>query len=215
MSTKKNNKRGITRRDFIKWSAAAGAAGTAVDWSVVGPKAYADSQSAAHTHKSICPYCSVGCGMTVATNAAGTEVTDIYGDSDHVISRGALCSKGSAAYQLVNSKQRIGISDSAVGITGPMVRIGNGPWQAPNPADKWDAILGTDTFIAGIYSNVPGVAKALKDTRGDLTSVTDDTPGDKKVAWLGCSYMTVEDNYVYRKLILNFYSNNVEHQARL
>ena len=37
----------------------------------------------------------------------------------------------------------------------------------------------------------------------------------KGVAFLGCSHMNNEPNYVYRRLIAQFGSSNTEHQARI
>jgi formate dehydrogenase major subunit len=39
--------------------------------------------------RSICPYCSVGCGVIIATDAAG-HVLNTEGDADHPINGGAL-----------------------------------------------------------------------------------------------------------------------------
>lgn len=187
-------KKGLSRRDFLKVSAAGTAAGTLLDWAVTEAPALADTQASEHSHYSVCPYCSVGCGMIVRTNAAGDTVTDIYGDPDSVISQGGLCSKGQAAIKLVNNPKRIGTTDSLVA-TGPKVRTGNGAWTDVT----WDAALAD-------------IASRMVTARG---SVTAGTAGNKTVAFLGCSHMTNEDNYIYRKLTLNFYSNNIEHQARI
>jgi len=47
---------------------------------------------------SICPYCGVGCGQ-LAFHKNG-KLVSIEGDPDSPISRGRLCPKGSATYQL-------------------------------------------------------------------------------------------------------------------
>src|ERR1700743_3178374 len=49
--------------------------------------------------KSICPYCAVGCGQDVYVKDG--KIIDIEGDYDSPISRGCLCPKGSATFQLV------------------------------------------------------------------------------------------------------------------
>ena len=78
---------GLSRRDFLKISGVGAAS------AVVGLKpgvAKADSMRTEHSKKSttICPYCSVGCGMIVETK--GGEVVNIEGDPAHPINRGTL-----------------------------------------------------------------------------------------------------------------------------
>ncbi|HEX7191823.1 MAG TPA: hypothetical protein VF381_09670, partial [Thermoanaerobaculia bacterium] len=49
--------------------------------------------------RSICPYCGVGCGQLVFHR--DNRIVSIEGDPDSPISRGRLCPKGSASYQLL------------------------------------------------------------------------------------------------------------------
>src|SRR5919198_3385560 len=55
--------------------------------------------------KSICPYCAVGCGQDVYVKEG--KITDIEGDPDSPISRGRLCPKGAATFQLVTGSHRV------------------------------------------------------------------------------------------------------------
>src|SRR6266550_7573321 len=55
--------------------------------------------------KSICPYCGVGCGQSVWVKDG--RITDIEGDPDSPISRGRLCPKGAATFQLVTGSHRV------------------------------------------------------------------------------------------------------------
>ena len=56
----------------------------------------------------ICCYCAVGCGAIVHTSKQGDgRVINIEGDPDHVINRGALCSKGASLRQLVENENRL------------------------------------------------------------------------------------------------------------
>src|SRR5579875_2241732 len=55
--------------------------------------------------KSVCPYCAVGCGQLVYVK--DEKIIDIEGDPDSPISRGCLCPKGSASFQLVTNNKRI------------------------------------------------------------------------------------------------------------
>jgi formate dehydrogenase major subunit len=55
--------------------------------------------------KSICPYCAVGCGQEV--HVRDERIIDIEGDPDSPISRGRLCPKGAATFQLVTGSHRV------------------------------------------------------------------------------------------------------------
>ena len=58
----------------------------------------------AEVKRSICPYCGVGCGQLVYHR--GDEVISIEGDPESPISRGHLCPKGAASYELVTHPAR-------------------------------------------------------------------------------------------------------------
>src|SRR5438874_13043963 len=55
--------------------------------------------------KSVCPYCAVGCGQLVYVK--DRRILDIEGDPDSPISRGCLCPKGAATFQLVTGAHRL------------------------------------------------------------------------------------------------------------
>src|SRR5262249_59029969 len=54
---------------------------------------------------SVCPYCAVGCGQLVSVRD-GT-IINIEGNPESPISRGTLCPKGAATYQLAVNPKRI------------------------------------------------------------------------------------------------------------
>src|SRR5579862_997670 len=58
----------------------------------------------AEVARSICPYCGVGCGQLVYHR--GGKLISIEGDPESPISRGHLCPKGSASFQLLTHSQR-------------------------------------------------------------------------------------------------------------
>lgn len=68
-----------------------------------------------------CPYCGVGCGVTVTTDDSGSVA--ITGDADHPSNFGRLCSKGAALAETLE-------------LDGRLLR----PWICGRPAD-WDAAL--------------------------------------------------------------------------
>ena len=85
----------ISRRDFLKFSG-----GTAVAAGVaslgIAPEEAAAQETELRTKgaketKTICPYCSVGCGIVVHTKNG--KVINTEGDPEHPISEGTLCSK--------------------------------------------------------------------------------------------------------------------------
>ena len=58
----------------------------------------------AEVSRSVCPFCAVGCGQLVYHR--GGEVVSIEGDPESPISRGHLCPKGAASYELVTHPGR-------------------------------------------------------------------------------------------------------------
>jgi formate dehydrogenase major subunit len=54
---------------------------------------------------SVCPYCAVGCGQIVSVR--DQQIVNIEGNPDSPISRGTLCPKGSATYQLAVNPNRL------------------------------------------------------------------------------------------------------------
>ncbi len=206
------NQSGLTRRDFLKVAAAAGATGgvaSVMDWAIVGPNLALADDKPAYDTVTTCPYCSVGCNMKVGIATEGPnlgKVVDIIGDPDCPINKGALCSKGAAAIQLVNNTRRVGVAGSihaasAAPNEGPMKRTGDGAWAPITWAVAIDEI--GDAMLA-----------ARQATSGWITAgkVTNTAHG---VAFLGCSHATNEENWIYRKMIANFGTNNTEHQARI
>jgi len=54
--------------------------------------------------RSVCPYCGVGCGQLVFHKDG--KLISIEGDPESPISRGHLCPKGAASYELLTHPQR-------------------------------------------------------------------------------------------------------------
>ena len=57
-----------------------------------------------HVVPSICPYCAVGCGQLASVRDG--KLVNLEGNPDSPISRGTLCPKGSAAFQLTVNPER-------------------------------------------------------------------------------------------------------------
>ncbi len=58
----------------------------------------------AQVARSVCPYCGVGCGQLVFHKDG--KLISIEGDPESPISRGHLCPKGAASYELLTHPQR-------------------------------------------------------------------------------------------------------------
>lgn len=97
---------GVSRRDFMKISGSTvllGSLGVNLD----PAKAYAQGlriKDAKET-TTVCPYCSVGCGILVHTKDG--KVVNTEGDPEHPINEGTLCSKGASLFQVVNNPTRL------------------------------------------------------------------------------------------------------------
>ncbi len=142
--------------------------------------------------RSICPYCSCGCGILVATDHEG-HITNSEGDPDHIINMGALDPKSLSVRQLANSDRRL---------RRPLYRAaGTSEWQEMT----WDQLL-------------PMVAEKIKGTRdatfeqkeGDVT--VNRTRG---IAFLGGAANNDEDCYLAVKLARALGIVYIEHQARI
>lgn len=187
----------LSRRQFLQTSAALGGA-------LMLPGAtHADSGGEkSPLHKSvgsqatICPYCSCGCGLLIATDAHG-HITNVEGDPDNPVNRGALDPKSIAVRQLSNSPLRL----SKVRYRAP----GATQWEEKS----WDWAI-------------EQIAQRVKKAR-DESFVKTFKVGDKNVAvnraeaiaWLGGAANNSEDCYAASKLTRALGLVYLEHQARI
>jgi formate dehydrogenase major subunit len=102
----------VSRRDFLKVSAAGIGPGTALGsllglGATLAPATTRAQQlriKDAKATPSVCPYCSVGCATIVHT--IGNEIVNIEGDLRSPHNEGCLCPKGAAIYQLHKNPNR-------------------------------------------------------------------------------------------------------------
>ena len=185
----------LSRRDFLKLSGAS-AGGLLLP---AGFAATAAAEGIAFLlHKpvgevpTICPYCAVGCGMLVGTNAG--KVVNIEGDPDHPISRGSLCSKGGTLSELANTDQRV---------TKPRYRAPNSEeWEEV----EWDWALDQ-------------IARKVKDTR-DASFIEKDDQGRlvnrlEAIGHVGSAALDNEECSVLVKMMRALGLVYIEHQARI
>ena len=142
--------------------------------------------------RSICPYCAVGCGQLVYVEDG--KITDIEGDPASPISRGRLCPKGAASFQLVTGDHRV--QDVL--------------YRRPG---------GTEWETLPLEQAMDMVADRVWDTRNRTWEET--TPNGETVkrtlgiAHLGGATLDNEENYLIKKLFTALGVIQVENQARI
>jgi formate dehydrogenase major subunit len=191
----------ITRRNFLKYTAVAGAALYLGIFDLAPVKAYADANPPVWTAEAynICPYCGVGCGMIVGSNEAG-QITYVQGDPENPHNLGSLCSKGQNAGQLNHIEGYAGptawykAADSER-VIYPLKRVGG--------TSVWTQMTWNDALneIAGLINTTRGTV----DADGKCTSI----------AVLGTAKATNEECYLLTKLMRSLGIVYYEHCARL
>ncbi len=184
----------ISRRDFLKASGIA-TGGLLLPTGVSLPAGEASRfalRKQVGEVPTICTYCAVGCGQIVAVEEG--QVVNIEGDPDHPINQGTLCSKGAAAYQVVNNPRRL----TKVKYRAP----GASDWQEIT----WDEVL-------------PMIAERIKKTR-DANWIATTKDGKtvnrtEAIAFVGGSQNTNEECYLWVKALRSMGLVYIEHQARI
>lgn len=172
----------VTRRTFLK-AGAAGAAATLFGFDLRPAQAQVRTLKIERTTetRSICPYCSVSCGVIIHTlgdrsrNVTGSTVVHVEGDPDSPINRGTLCPKGAALRHNINSEKRL---------TKVLYRApGSDRWEEKS----WEWALDT---IARRFKQTRERTLRLQDAQGNpcncLTSVgvLGFSPHDNEAGWL-------------------------------
>jgi len=199
----------VSRRNFLKLSGgtlALGSLGVTLD----PVKAYAQTLRIKNAKETltICPYCSVGCGIIVHTLEG--KVINAEGDPDHVINEGTLCSKGASLYQIINNPTRV---------TKPRYRApGATEWKEV----EWDWALDEiakrvkqtrdKTFKATSKSKVKEKGPDGKDVEVEKDFVVNRTDG---IAHVGSAALDNEECYMLQKLLRSWGLVYIEHQARI
>ena len=176
-----------TRRDFIKATAAATAAGVAgLSLPASATNLITDSEYTKLTwSKAPCRFCGTGCGVTVATKNGRVVAT--HGDSLSEVNRGLNCVKGYFLSKIMYGEDRL---------TTPLLRMKNGAFDkngdfAPVSWEQAFDIM-EEKF-----------KKALREK------------GPEAVGIFGSGQWTVWEGYAASKLFkAGFRSNNVDPNAR-
>lgn len=137
----------VTRRQFLKASAAGTSIALGFDLSEARAEVRELKIARTTETRSTCPYCSVSCGLIVHTlgdraKNAKASIVHIEGDPDHPINRGTLCPKGITLKEDIEHRQRL---------TRPRVR-------RPG-SDRWEEISWDDAILR--------IARHVKQTRDE------------------------------------------------
>jgi len=209
----------ISRRNFLKLSGGTlslGSLGVNLD----PVKAYAQGLriTGAKETTTICPYCSVGCGILVQVKDG--KVVNTEGDPDHPISEGTLCPKGGSLYQLANNPLRV---------TKPLYRApGADAWKEV----EWDWAL--DQIARKIKDTrdrtfTEKTVSKIKEKKGQLALDTAGLPVEVEttverefvvnrtdgIAHVGSAALDNEECYLLQKLLRSWGLIYIEHQARI
>src|SRR5216684_5902075 len=100
----------VSRRDFMRATAVGGFSlggllGAGFDLRAAQADVRRLKIADAKEVPSVCPYCAVGCGQLVSVRAG--KIINIEGNPESPISRGTLCPKGAATYQLAVNPNRV------------------------------------------------------------------------------------------------------------
>ena len=200
---------GVSRRDFLKLS------GSTVLIATLGvnldpAKAYAQGLRIKNAKQTttICPYCSVGCGLIVY--AENGKVINTEGDPDHPINEGTLCSKGASVMQLANNETRV---------KKPLYREPGGTaWKEV----EWDWALDR---IARLVKDARDksfktITKAkVKEKQADGTEIDVEKEftvnRTDAIAHVGSAALDNEECYILQKMIRSWGLVHIEHQARI
>jgi len=143
--------------------------------------------------KTICPYCSVGCGLLINTDETG-HIANVEGDVDHVTNLGALDPKSLSVSQLSTSPARL----SKV--------LYRAPYSTQWEEKDWN------WAISEIADRVKTTRDATFTTKDENNVTVNRTEG---IAFLGGAANNNEDCYLAVKLMRALGLVRIEHQARI
>ena len=150
--------------------------------------------------ESVCPYCAVGCGLTVYTKAG--KIVDIEGNPRSPINEGTLCPKGANTFQLAVNPHR----------------IQNVLYRAPY-SDRWET-RSLEWAMERIAARVKETRDAELDAREQENAPGKKAGGPvnppvKTIGTLGGATLDNEENYLIKKLFTALGIVQIENQARI
>ena len=191
----------VSRRTFLKTTVVGGIGLSAFGFDLAPVYAQTQGLKIERTTetRSICPYCSVSCGVIIHTigdraKNVTPQVVHVEGDPDHPINRGTLCPKGSSLQQDILNDRRL---------LKPQVR-------RPG-SDRWEDI--------GWDQALDEISRRVKKTRDDTFIERDDrgrvVNRCEGIAFTGGCTDTNEFNYLVVKTMRSLGVCNLENQARV
>ncbi len=176
----------VTRREFIKASAAAAtatAAGITLPATTLAQAKQAEAD--VQWDKAVCRFCGTGCGIMVGTREGRIVATK--GDPDAPVNKGLNCIKGYFNGKIIYGKDRL---------TQPLMRMKDGKFDKQG---KFQAVSWERAFDE--------MATQFKKTYSEM--------GPHGVAIFGSGQYTIPEGYVSAKLMkAGFRSNNIDPNAR-
>ena len=193
----------VTRRQFFK-ICGAGLGASSVAYLGFSPEpALAEVRAfkLAHTKesRSICPYCSVSCGVLMHTMGSGAKnahssIIHIEGDPDNPVNRGTLCPKGAGLLDMIKSPNRLKRPE----------------YRAPG-SDQWQAISWDEALSR--------IARLMKDDR-DANFVVKNDKGELVNRWITTGFLASsaasnESGYLTHKVVRSLGMAAIDTQARI
>jgi nitrate reductase NapA len=176
----------VTRREFLKTSAAAAtatAAGISIPAAALAKSK--EAEAGVQWDKSVCRFCGTGCGIMVGTKDGRIVATK--GDPDAPVNKGLNCIKGYFNGKIVYGKDRL---------TRPLMRMKDGKFDKQG---KFQAVSWEQAFDE--------MEKQFRKTYSEM--------GPHGVAIFGSGQYTIPEGYVSAKLMkAGFRSNNIDPNAR-
>jgi formate dehydrogenase major subunit len=186
----------LSRREFIKLSGAS-VGGLFLPASFVA--AAAASEALFPLHKpigeasTVCPYCSCGCGLLIATGPDG-HIVNSEGDPDGINNRGALDPKSISVRSMSQSERRL---------RKPLYRA---PGSDQFEEKEWEWVI----------DEVAKRIKTVRDASFEQTNEDGVTVNrTQQIAFLGGAANNDEEGYLASKLARALGIVNLEHQARI
>ncbi len=178
----------LTRRSFLKVAGVSAGAtltgGLGFDLKPAMARVRDLKISNAKAVKSICPYCSVSCGVIIYSLTDGAmnvkpRVIHVEGNPDDPVNRGTLCPKGATLKDFINAPTRL-----------------KKPLYRPAGAKEWQEISWEEALDK--------IARLIKDTR-DRTFIEQDEQGRtvnrcESIAWVEGSTIANEEGYLWVKM---------------
>jgi formate dehydrogenase major subunit len=191
----------LSRREFFKIGVGGGAAGLLFGFDIQPAMAQAKALKIARTSEthSICPYCSVSCGVIIHTlgdkaKNVTPQVVHVEGDPDDPINRGTLCPKGASLFHDILNDRRL--------LKPQVRRPGKTEWEDIS----WDKAIDE-------------IARHVKKTRDETFIETDDQGHTvnrcEGIAWNGGCTDTNEINFLIVKTMRSLGVCYLENQARV